>query len=130
MPCPYFHPTVAASLPVLPHPQRLSLGDSYAGRCTAAGITPDESMLHDCNLGYANCAHLPSDRSADAVRFCIKRDPKGLVTISYIFEASYLPVSHGTLTYDTNPGTWIESHSDAHIQRMAECCLESFRKDR
>ena len=130
MPCPFFLPLQRASLASLPHPERLSLGSAYSGRCTAADILPDETQLHDCNLGYADCAHLPADRAADAVRFCIKSDPAGPIAISYVLEMGHAPIGHGTVTHDTATGAWRERHPDARIQRMAECCLESFRKER
>jgi hypothetical protein len=86
-------------------------------------------MLHDCNLGYANCAHLPADRPADAVRLSIRRDPQGLLTIHYSCEAAHAPVSHGLLVFDPVSSQWHERHVDSRLQRMAECCVESFRKE-
>lgn len=82
-------------------------------------------MLHDCNLGYADCAHLPANRSSDAVRFSIRRDQNALITICYVFEAAHAPVSRGELIYDARAGTWREQHPDARVQRMAQCCMES-----
>ena len=129
MPCPYFHPTNPVSLGSLPHPDRLSLRNAYAGHCTAANLVPTEAMLHDCNLGYADCAHLPADRPADAIRFAIRRDQNSLIAISYVSEAAHTPVAHGVLIYDLDKGSWRERHSDACLQRMAECCIASLRKE-
>lgn len=129
MPCPYFMPSQATSLASLPHPERLPLGNAYAGRCTAANLTPTEAMLHDCNLGYANCKHLPTDRSADAVRFSVRRDQNASIAICYVFEAAYAPVARGELIYDTSALTWRQPHADSRIQRMAECCVASFHKE-
>lgn len=129
MPCPFFLPTERTSLSSLPHPERLPLGNAYAGRCTAANVTPDERMLHDCNLGYAACVHLPPDRKSDAVRFFVQRDQNGLLAICYVFEAGYAPAGHGILKYDASTGTWNVRHADACVQRMAECCVQSFCKE-
>ena len=130
MSCPYFLPDNPVPISTLPHPERLPLGNAYSGRCTAADLSPSEAMLHDCNLGYAKCAHLPADRIADAVRFSIKRDARGLVTISYVLELAHAPVSHGIVIHDRETGRWPEPHPDARIQRMAECCAQSLSKDR
>ena len=130
MACPFFLPAQPTTLAELPHPQRLPLGDSFAGKCTAADIVPTEAMLHDCNLGYAECAHLPADRAADAVRFSIRRDPKGLLHIHYVCEAAHAPVSSGVLAFDTAASQWHKVHDDHRLQRMAECCVESHCKER
>ena len=121
-------PAERASVERLPHPKRLSLGAAYNGHCTAANLAPTPEMLHDCNLGYANCAHLPADRTADAVLFAIRSDPHGLLAIHYVCEARHAPVSHGVLVFDPACAQWHERHEDPRLQRMAECCVESFGK--
>lgn len=127
MPCPFFMPTDRTTVDGLLHPERLPLGDAYKGHCTAADVVPSDEMLHDCNLGYANCAHLPTDRFADAVRFLVRRDAQGLLAIQYLCEAAHAPVSNGVLVFDPASSQWRERHEDARLQRMAECCIESFR---
>jgi hypothetical protein len=127
MPCPYFMPTERTSLAALPHPERLSLGDAYSGQCTAANVGPTPDMLHDCNLGYAACEHLPIHRQADAVRLMTRRTEHGQLAISYVCEKHYEPVSRGILTFDVASNTWSERHTDPCIQRMAECCIETFQ---
>jgi hypothetical protein len=122
-------PTTRTSVDGLTHPERLPLGAAYSGSCTAANVTPTAEMLHDCNLGYAACAHLPDDRTADAVRFSIRRDPQGLLAIQYLCEAAHAPVSNGVLIFDPASAEWRERHDDVRLQRMAECCVESFRKE-
>ena len=126
MSCPFFLPTERTSIAALPHPERLPLGDAYSGRCTAASIVPSEVMLHDCNLGYASCVHLPADRDSDAVRFSIRRDPQGTVTIQYVFEIAHAPVSNGVLIFDPVSSQWRERHADVCLQRMAECRMETY----
>ena len=128
MACPYFLPTERTSLAALPHPERLPLGNSYAGRCTAADVIPTPEMLHDCNLGYAMCEHLPRLRSVDAVRLSVRGGEAGRIAVSYVYEARYAPVTQGVLIFDTTANCWLERHSDGCLQRMAECCVESFRK--
>jgi hypothetical protein len=130
MPCPYFMPEHPTSIAALPHPERLPLGDAFAGRCTAVDVVPSEAMLHDCNLGYADCAHLPAERVSDAVRFAIRRDPKGLLHIHYVCEAAHAPVSTGVLSFDMAASQWHAVHEDTRIQRMAQCCVESHSKER
>ncbi len=128
MPCPYFLPAERTSIEGLPHPERLSLGSGYSGKCTAADLTPSPEMLHDCNLGYANCPHLPAERAADAIRLLARRDPRGLLTVHYVCEAGHTPVAHGVLIFDASVFRWREPHADARIQRMAECCVEALSK--
>ena len=122
-------PAQRTSIAALPHPERLPLGAAYSGHCTAANFVPSAAMLHDCNLGYANCAHLPADRASDAVRFSIRRDPRGLLAIHYLCEAAHAPVAHGVLIFDPASSAWRERHDDARLQRMAECCVESHTKE-
>jgi hypothetical protein len=129
MACPFFLPTSRTTVPGVMHPERLPLGDAYAGRCTAADVTPTDDMLHDCNLGYASCAHLPKERAADAVRFSVRRADKELITIQYVCEAAHAPIAHGVLRYDAKCGSWRERHADDRVQRMAECCVESLRRE-
>src|ERR1051326_209671 len=116
MACPFFFPSQQTSLGALPHPERLPLGNAFAGTCTAANIVPTEAMLHDCNLGYADCAHLPAERLADAVRFSTRRDPKGLLHIHYVCEAAHAPVTSGVLSFDTTALRWHKPHDDNRIQ--------------
>ena len=127
MACPYFLPTERVSIATLPHPERLPLGDTYSGQCTAAGVTPTLEMLHDCNLGYAACEHLPQPRLADAVRLIARRDGPTRIAVTYVCEARYAPVAQGVLIFDVASNCWLQRHSDVCIQRMAECCVESFR---
>jgi hypothetical protein len=127
MSCPFFLPSERTSIADLPHPERLPLGDCYAGHCTAANVVPTEAMLHDCNLGYAKCVHLPADRASDAVRFSIRRDAHGSIAIQFVCEAAHAPVAQGTLVFDPGTGRWREQHEDARIQRMAECRVASMQ---
>ncbi len=127
MACPYFMPTERTSIAALPHPERLPLGDTYSGQCTAADVTPTSEMLHDCNLGYAMCEHLPRrPRFADAVRFSVRREDQARLAVTYVCEERYAPVAQGVLIFDIASNCWLQRHSDACIQRMAECCVESF----
>lgn len=128
MACPYFLPSERVSVTGLPHPERLPLGDAFHGHCTAADVAPTLEQLHGCNLGYADCSHLPNDRAFDAIRFSLRPDADGVLTVRYVCEAAHAPVSHGVLIFDTASAQWIQRHDDSRLQRMAECCVESFRK--
>ena len=132
MACPYFMPT-ARCAELWPHPSRLPLGGSWTGHCTAPGhegaVPNDEELKSGCNLGYARCARLPSDREADAVRFS-QRECGGRTVVQFVFEIGHLPAAGGTLEYDARQGRWIAAHPDARVQRMAECFLEAKRQAR
>jgi hypothetical protein len=110
------------------HPQRLPLGDGFAGCCSAPGHDgeqPSDEELQQCNLGYARCRRLPPGRAADAVRLGIGRDSGGRLEIAYVCELNYLPASHGTLVFSRAASAWLSAHGDARIQRKAECFLET-----
>jgi hypothetical protein len=131
-----------------PHPARLPLGGGWRGECTASGHEgeiPSQQVLEAyCNLGYAHdCAWAPRERAWDAVRFapCAARDREGetkrsadgniashIVELRYVCERDHRPVEHGILGYDLTRTTWLRPHSDARVQKMAECFLESYLK--
>ncbi|MGA2992348.1 MAG: hypothetical protein ABSD88_17905 [Candidatus Korobacteraceae bacterium] len=116
-----------------PHPQRLPLGDAFEGCCSAPGhdgAQPGDEELKQCNLGYARCPRLPVERPADAVRFGIGRDTGGELEIAYVCELNYLPGIHGTLVFSRAASAWVSPHSDARIQRKAQCFVETYLQRR
>jgi hypothetical protein len=128
--CPFFSPTERADDIALPHPARLPLGASWRGLCGAPGheqTTPSNVELESCNLGYAkSCPRLPKVRTYDAVRFVVANDSGSRISLQFVFETDHLPAGHGVLEYDQILGTWISSHSERGIQRLAECFLRSY----
>ena len=131
MPCPYFIPTERFDDAGFAHPARLPLGAGYRGLCGAPGhdgATPtDEELKTNCNLGYARaCSRLPQDRLSDAVRFSVLRDRDGQIAIGYVSELNYLPREHGNLQYDSLLQRWLSLHSEARVQALAECFLQSY----
>lgn len=112
-----------------PFPQRLPLAAGWAGICTAPGhegVHPSSDELRSgCNLGYAkNCSRLPDIRHADAVRFALGEESKGVLHVRFACELAHLPASHGELLYETSSATWLGKHEDARVQRMAECYVQ------
>jgi hypothetical protein len=131
MSCPYFMPTERSQDSTWAHPERLPLGGTWKGVCTALGnepVTPDRKQLNNfCNLGYAAaCPYLPQQREADAVRFSVANDYKGRIQIWYTLEMAHHPGQHGILEYDSGSQRWISTHADSRVQKMAECHLESY----
>ena len=149
MACPFFMPVERLENGAWPHPARLPLGCGWSGCCTAPGHegeVPSAQELHECNLGYAlGCGRLPKERAWDAVRFFImgggdaataKRDDspdasglgsqKSSIQFRYVCESDYLPVEHGSVEFEMKSKQWVRGHTDARVQRMAECCLESY----
>ena len=149
MACPFFMPVEKLENGAWPHPARLPLGCGWSGCCTAPGHegeVPSAEQLQDCNLGYAlGCGRLPKERAWDAVRFFVmasgdpakdkpgdRTDGCGLsvesssVQFRYVCERDYLPVEHGSVEFEMKSKQWVRSHADARVQRMAECCLESY----
>jgi hypothetical protein len=133
--CPYFMPTHKSEDAAWLHPSRLPLGGGWNGQCSAPGNegrTPsDVELRNHCNLGYAaTCPHLPKERAADAVRFSIARDRGAQLEVWVISELGHRPSAHGKLQYDVGLAEWLSVHSDACIQKMAECYVESYLRRR
>ena len=149
MACPYFMPIEKLENGSWPHPGRLPLGCGWSGHCTAPGheqSVPSQNVLESCcNLGYAsNCGWAPADRAWDAVRFAITAPEKNagaeqksrpaevtrILRITYVYERDHRPAGQGDLEFDLAESTWIRSHQELRIQKMAECFLESYLKKR
>jgi hypothetical protein len=117
------------------HPARLPLGGGWIGQCSAPGhegAEPTDQELRElCNLGYAaGCPRLPAARTCDAVRFSIASDRGAQLLMWFVYESGHRPAGHGMLEYDLSLGQWISAHSDARIQKMAECYLQSYLRRR
>ena len=135
MACPFFMPLEKLENGAWPHPARLPLGCGWSGCCTAPGHdgeVPSAQELQECNLGYAlGCRRLPKERAWDAVRFFVMGSAglgfeSSSVQFRYVCERDYLPVEHGTVEFEMKSKQWVRSHADARVQRMAECCLQSY----
>ena len=118
-----------------PFPRRLPLGGGWAGTCMAPGhegTRPgDEELKSGCNIGYArNCCRLPRERAADAVRFAMGEERDGVLHVLYAYERECLPAGAGELLFETATETCREPHSDACLQRMAECYVQIQRSRR
>jgi hypothetical protein len=116
-----------------PFPQRLPLGAAWGGTCTAKpdATRPSVQELKSCNLGYArSCEKLPATRQADALRFSLGEERGGTVRIRFAFEREYLPAGSGELVYESATGRLLTEHSDACLQRMAVCYVQSQIKRR
>ena len=122
-------PTCRSQAGAFIHPSRLPLAGGWEGTCTAPGHegqTPDS--LAACNLGYASeCSWLPADRKSDAVRFAIEQESEARSWVVYVCEKDHLPTEHGKLEFLVHNGACVNPHSDARIQKMAECFLTSRR---
>jgi hypothetical protein len=138
MACPFFMPMEKLENGTWPHPARLPLGCGWTGSCTAPGHEGDHlelEDLHNCNLGYADsCLRRPRVRVWDAVRFAVRAsalriapsdgESAGRIELQYVCERQNRPVEHGTLEFDPISSTWLRSHGDARVQKMAECFLQ------
>lgn len=124
-----------------PHPARLPLGWGWTGHCTAPqheNETPPQEVLQAfCNLGYATgCTWAPQQRNWDAVRFAVAArrcettgDSSHIISLCYVCERNHLPVERGDLEFDAQQFTWVKSHPDPRLQKMAECFLTSRLKN-
>jgi hypothetical protein len=113
------------------HPSRLPLGGGWIGNCSAPGYEgaqpTNEELRELCNLGYAaRCPRLPKERTSDAVRFSVARDHGARLLLWFVCESGHRPAAYGTLEFDISTGQWISSHSDARMQKMAECYLQAY----
>jgi hypothetical protein len=128
--CPFFMPVRKLDGAWL-HPSRLPLGCGWDGYCSAPGhegAQPSQEELHEfCNLGYASkCPRLPPERDCDAVRFSIVRDQGSRLLLWLVCETSHRPAMHRMLEYDVDRSEWISPYSDARIQKMLECYVQSY----
>jgi hypothetical protein len=129
--CPFFAPLQKAEALAWIHPSRLPLGTGWTGHCSAPGnegVQPtDEELRELCNLGYAvNCARLPQQRLYDAVRFSVSRETGSHLSLWFVCESAYRPVSYGTLHYDGASDRWLAPHPDQRIQKLAECYVQTY----
>jgi hypothetical protein len=127
--CPFFMPEQRLNGD-WPFPQRLPLAAGWSGTCTAvpgSEVRPNEHELTtSCNMGYARqCARLPQQRPADAVRFAKGEEHDGLIHIRFAYERDYLPAGHGELIYETATHQWQTAHDNACLLRMAECYINA-----
>jgi hypothetical protein len=52
------------------------------------------------------------------------------IRVAFCSERDHAPVEHGVLTYDLRQHVWTAAHSNACVQRQAECAVESFLQRR
>jgi hypothetical protein len=128
--CPFFMPVEKLNGAWL-HPSRLPLGGGWSGCCSAPGhegSRPSDEELHEyCNLGYATkCSRLPSEREWDAVRFSVAHDHGSKLLLWFVCEIAHRPGKHGAFEYDVAQERWTSSPSDARIQKMMECYVQSY----
>jgi len=125
--CPYFLPDERRDDILWPHPARLPLGAGFGGCCTAAGHEgarpSDEELKNHCNLGYARCSRLPSERVADAVRYAVALDGDERVVVTWVTERAHAPVECGHVEYDRAAQEFSVAHPDARIQKQVESYL-------
>ncbi len=127
--CPYFIPGERHDADLWPWRQRLPLGDGFRGLCSAPGHLgeqPGDEALKQCNLGYACCGWLPSERIADAVRFSVPRDAQTNLRILYVMELNHTPGESGALEFSRATATWLNPHRDERLGRQAECFLAAY----
>ena len=128
MPSPYFLLSVRFSFVVLLFPERLSHGATYSGRCPAAAVGPPPAPPPARPLGPAACAPPPPRRAAVVVFLFTRSTEEGQLVVTYDCEKHYEPVSRGTLTIDLASSTRLVQDPAPCIQRMAECCIETFQQ--
>jgi hypothetical protein len=126
--CPYFIPSAPHPRELWPHRHLLPLGDGFAGRCGArAQQTPcdDETLRTRCNLGYAECVHLPAGRELDAVRFHVRAESPAILRVSFTCERLHHPVLAGELRYDQSSHAWIDP-PDPGLVHLAEAAVRAW----
>lgn len=129
MACPYFIPTVPHPSDLWPHRYSLPLGDGFTGHCSAqgSGECDDETLRLQCNLGYADCVHLPSDRELDAVRFYVQSerqasDGSTVLRVQFCGERAHLPSMVGELRFNQAISAWIDP-PDPRLAALADAAV-------
>jgi hypothetical protein len=110
------------------------LGGAWTGICLAAPdspATPSVATLHThCNFGYARgqCdSFAVTADSPDAVRFAIRDDRAGLVTLLYVQERGHYPDARGVLEFSGAKAAPAEPPTSAVLLRQAAAYLSSYR---
>jgi hypothetical protein len=126
--CPYFIPAEIHERGLWPHRERLPLGDGFAGRCAQCppeSRCDDETLRLHCNLGYAECVHLPAKRAFDAVRFRVHRDSATLLRVCFTCERAHRPAASGELRYDPDSRRWLDE-PDPGMLALAQAALRAW----
>ncbi len=126
MACPYFIPSEPHKRELWTHRDRLPLGDGFAGSCgvTATGCNDETLRLH-CNLGYAECAHLPAERAFDAVRFQLTGEGSATIRLQFACEREHRPALCGELRYDRVAESWIDP-PDPRLVALADATVRAW----
>jgi hypothetical protein len=53
-----------------------------------------------------------------------------VIRLRYVCERNHLPVAHGDLEFNLTQASWLRTHDDPRVQKMAECFLEAQLKKR
>lgn len=128
MACPYFIPTAPHPSALWPHRRSLPLGDGFTGRCgvcSPAAECDDETLGSHCNLGYADCVHLPAERELDAVRFVVASESSTVVRVQICGERAHRPVFAGEMRYDRSSANWIDPPA-AQFELLAQAVVRAW----
>ena len=130
MACPYFIPTTPHPGELWPHRHNLPLGDGFAGHCgaRASGEECDvETLRSQCNLGYAQCVHLPIDRELDAVRFYVQSGQQtsegpAILRVQFCGERAHHPSMAGELRFNQASDAWMDQ-PDSRLAALADAAV-------
>jgi hypothetical protein len=126
--CPYFVPIAPHPFELWPHRHSLPLGDGFSGQCGAcspAGECDDETLSSRCNLGYADCVHLPVERELDAWRFVVASESATVLRVQFCGERAHSPVLCGELRYDRSSASWIDL-PDPRVASLAQAAIRAW----
>jgi hypothetical protein len=126
--CPYFIPSAPHPRELWPHRFRLPLGDGFSGICGArVQETPcdDETLRSQCNLGYAECVHLPVERELDAIRFHVRSENSTILRVQFACEHQHQPAFAGELRYDRSSKIWVDP-PDPRLVHLAEAAVRAW----
>jgi hypothetical protein len=71
-------------------------------------------------------ATAPGEITGGACRNGEREATKHNLQVRYVCEREHRPVEHGQLEFDLIESRWPRPHSDARVQKMAECFLTSY----
>lgn len=131
MACPFFYPLKPFEESRWPGRPHLPLGDPYDGECRAAELPcrPNDYELKSwCNLGYVRgkCPRFREAHEVDAVRFAVRQDKNGIVSITYVLERDHRPFEHGTLDYQPARQVFVTPHPDPNVHRQGQAYAEAY----
>lgn len=89
-------------------------------------VAPVETLLPEITPVETTPVRTTPVRAGDRQQRDHDGGARSSVQVRYVCERDHRPVEHGRLEFDVIESKWPHPHSDARVQKMAECFLQSY----